>query len=351
MSDEPYADRDRSFAVAERAQELMRDYGPSATPQSYAVWYTYVTGSHPPLQETIKRLISQNGRLTERQAEELFALYLAGARLADAAGEASATILSEMTGVMEVLDLSVGSAAQFGASLQAMSQDLSRAGLDGARLREIVGSLVGATREIVGSNRVLEARMRESRAEIEMLREKLETTRRESLTDALTGLANRKHFEEQLQRAVETAQRGLPACLIVLDIDYFKQFNDRFGHLTGDQVLRLVALVMRETVKDGVLARFGGEEFGIILPSYHREQGFRVAESVRTGIMSRELVKRSTGESLGKVTVSVGMAVHRSGDTTVSLLERADMCMFAAKRAGRNSTRDDASLDTVPNVA
>jgi diguanylate cyclase len=354
MSQGRHADRDYSFALAQRAQELMRDYGPSATPRAYAVWYSYVAGAHPLMNDAIKRLIARNQTLTESDTDGLFDQHLAGGRLAHMAGETSATVLSEIAGVMEMLDLSVGSAAAYNASLSSLSQDLTQGTLTRERVREIVGTMVAKTREIATSNRVLEARMRESRAEIEMLREKLEATRLESLTDPLTGLSNRKHFEEVLRTSVEAAaQTATPMSLVVLDIDFFKRFNDLYGHLTGDQVLRLVAIVMRESAgENATLSRFGGEEFGIVLPGVERAEARVIAEAVRQNVMGRDLVKRSTGESLGRVSVSVGVAVQKAGDTPVSLLERADLCMFAAKRAGRNRTIDDSvGADVLQHVA
>jgi diguanylate cyclase len=206
---------------------------------------------------------------------------------------------------------------------------------------------------VTANNRTLEARMRESRNEIESLRETLAATRLESLTDPLTGLSNRKQFEESLHAMVEesVADRA-PASLIVIDVDFFKRFNDVYGHLTGDQVLRLVALVMREHITArATLARFGGEEFGILLPGTDRAEAFALAEKVRASVMGRDLVKRSTGESLGKVTISLGIAVSRSSDTAVSLLERADQCMFMAKRDGRNRTVDDSQSLPLSDVA
>ena len=353
MSEGLYADRDRSFALARRAQELMRDYGPSATPRAYAVWYTYVSGDQPLMNDAIKRLTATNAGLSASDVDDLYDSYLGGSRYVTAAGETGATMLTEIEGVMEMLDLSLGSAAQYGESLRALSHDLSVSTLNRARLREIVATLVATTREVASNNRTLEARMRESRTEVESLREKLEATRIESLTDPLTGLANRKHFEEMLHKALDRASLGTSSSLVVLDIDFFKRFNDLYGHLTGDQVLRLVAIVMRETAgKQAMLARFGGEEFGILLPGTNRETAYAIAEKVRTSVMGRELIKRSTGESLGKVTISLGVACYRRGDTPVSLLERADLCMFAAKRAGRNRTLDDATTaDLVAAVA
>ncbi|KAA0124163.1 diguanylate cyclase [Methylobacterium sp. P1-11] len=345
MSQETYSDRDRSFALAKRSHDLIRDYGPSATPRAYAVWYAYVSGELPLLADAVKRLTTQNGCLTESDIDDLHETYLDGRHLASTTDDVSRVVLSEIAAVTEILDLSLGSTAQYSESLRGVAQDLSQGLPSRARFAEIVATLVATTREVAANNRILEARMRETRSEIETLREKLEATRRESLTDALTGLANRKHFEETLKASMEAARaRTTPMSLIILDIDFFKRFNDLYGHLTGDQVLRLVAIVMRENAgKQAQLARFGGEEFGIILPGVDRVAAKQVAETVRASVMGRELVKRSTGESLGKVTISLGVAVLRPGDTPASLMERADLCMFAAKRAGRNRLLDDAA--------
>ncbi|GJD35743.1 GGDEF domain-containing protein [Methylobacterium aerolatum] len=345
MTQSALPDRDRSFALAKRTHELMRDYGPAATPRSYAVWYAYVSGEMPTLVDAVKRLTADKGHLTEADIDQLHECYIGQQRRIAEAEVVSRTILAELAAVMEILDLSLGSTRLYGESLSSLTHDLSADAISGVRLAEILASLAVTTREVVANNRVLELRMNESRNEIETLREKLEATRTENLTDALTGLANRRHFEETLEGALGAVARAGTLSLIVVDIDFFKRFNDLYGHLTGDQVLRLVAVVMREsTGPTAHLARFGGEEFGIILPDADRATAVRTAETIRTNLLGRELVKRSTGESLGKVTVSLGVAEYRGGDTPASLLERADLCMFAAKRAGRNRVVSDGAL-------
>lgn len=121
------------------------------------------------------------------------------------------------------------------------------------------------------------------------------------------------------------------------DVDHFKQFNDKFGHLTGDQVLRLVAVAMKHNVKgQDVVARYGGEEFVIALPDTTLRSAAAVADQIRRAVMAKELMKRSSGERLGRVTISVGIAQLHGSDTAQSLIERADACLYAAKRQGRN---------------
>jgi diguanylate cyclase (GGDEF)-like protein len=137
--------------------------------------------------------------------------------------------------------------------------------------------------------------------------------RTESLTDPLTTLANRKFFDAELDRTVAQAKTGYePLALLMCDVDHFKAFNDRFGHLTGDQVLRLVAVSVKQIVRgEDIAARYGGEEFAIALPKTALRSAISVADQIRRAVMSKELMKRSSGERLGRVTISIGVALLR----------------------------------------
>ena len=143
---------------------------------------------------------------------------------------------------------------------------------------------------------------------------------------------------------------------MLTDIDHFKTFNDNFGHLTGDQVLRLVAMSVKHNVKGkDTTARYGGEEFAVILPNTNLRAAVTVAEHIRRAVMAKELMKRSTGEHLGRMTISIGVATLRKGDTGQSLIERTDTCLYAAKRHGRNrvicETDPEVATDSTAEVA
>lgn len=141
-------------------------------------------------------------------------------------------------------------------------------------------------------------------------------------------------MEKAIAEALETNEA---MSLMLTDIDHFKTFNDNFGHLTGDQVLRLVAMSVKHNVKgEDTTARYGGEEFAVILPNTILRAAVTVAEHIRRAVIAKELMKRSTGEHLGRMTISIGVATLRKGDTGQSLIERADTCLYAAKRHGRN---------------
>jgi diguanylate cyclase len=338
-----HVDIDRSFFIGQRAIELMKSYGSSADPRSYEVWYTYVSGHKPALNDAIKQITAEHGTVTDAHTEDLYEQHFAAQRVTRDTERASSLMLGEIEHLMDMIDVALGSTARYGESLQAVSEDLAKPA-DRTRVRELISMVVRATHQVTGTNQQLEARLKETRGEIETLRETLECVRVEAITDPVTGIANRKHFQDMLQKSVETADaQKTPLSLIVIDIDHFKRFNDLYGHLTGDQVLRLVSMTMREQVKSkATLARFGGEEFGIILPETELADARSIAEDIRRSVLSRELVKRSTGESLGKITVSIGVAAFRQAELVTTFLERADQCMYVAKRTGRNRTVTDA---------
>jgi diguanylate cyclase len=166
------------------------------------------------------------------------------------------------------------------------------------------------------------------------------------MLDPLTKVFNRESFDEGLVRTIEAARANdEPLSLIMIDIDHFKRFNDSYGHQTGDQVLRLVAMTLKSNIKGKDLAaRYGGEEFAAILPTTSYGDALHVAENVRRAIQAKELLKRSTNEKLGRITSSIGIASLRPADTPASLIERADRCLYAAKHGGRNCVVGEEDL-------
>jgi diguanylate cyclase len=174
--------------------------------------------------------------------------------------------------------------------------------------------------------------------EVVSLRKELEQVKEESLIDALTGISNRKAFDAALERVFEEARaEQTPLSIMLADIDHFKKFNDTFGHLIGDKVLRFVGATLKRSVKGrDFAARFGGEEFVVILPQTELAGAGVLAEQIRKAISSGELKDRQSDESYGKITVSIGIAQLYPGNLPSDLLERADRALYAAKTQGRN---------------
>ncbi len=182
----------RTFSIADRANELMRAYSESASPHSYEIWFTYVSGLKPFLNDAVKNALKSGEKISEEQLDALHDAHLSTARLSGQAERAGTSMLAEIEQVVGMIDDALGSTTKYGASLQAISDELADPKESGG-LRDILESLVTATREVASTNRTLEMRLRDSRGEIEGLREALERVRVETLMDPLTGIGNRKH--------------------------------------------------------------------------------------------------------------------------------------------------------------
>ena len=210
---------------------------------------------------------------------------------------------------------------------------------------------MGASLKMEQHSRELEDRLNESKSELKALQTNLKNARNEARTDGLTGVNNRKAFDEILAEQIEQARNSKsPLCLVIGDIDHFKAFNDTWGHRTGDQVLKLVASCLKSGVRDeDFVARYGGEEFAVVMPASSLDGAEEVANRIREAVQARELMKRSTGESLGRVTMSMGISIFRSGDNAASLIERADANLYTAKKSGRN--RVIVESDANPAIA
>ncbi len=336
------------FDAALETLEMMRVHGSPPYPRSFELWFAHVSGQNPALSTALGVHLERGEQIGAVEIDSLYERYLGHSRFSAQAERSSVAVVQEIESVMSMVDAALGSSRRYDDSLKALSDDLAGT-QDRVRIREIVESLVVATRDAVANNQLLERRLNEGRSEIGQLREALEATRADALTDSLTGLANRRHFEEMLQKNIDQATiTHDPFALVMCDIDFFKRFNDQHGHLTGDQVLRLVASTIRQKSKAGAIpCRYGGEEFAIIIPSADVVAGRVGAETVRQALLSRELVVRSTGQSIGRITISLGVAMYRRGDTAASIIERADSCLLRAKREGRNRTvTETATLPT-----
>lgn len=189
--------------------------------------------------------------------------------------------------------------------------------------------------ELKQKNEELESRVRERTRELQEAMEKLQQL---AVTDGLTGLYNHRFFQEKLDQEVARAERfGHPVSLCVIDVDHFKHYNDAHGHPRGDEVLKRVAFLLVENVREvDTVARYGGEEFVIVLPETNKEQAAQVAEKIRA-IIERTDFPRGGSQPLGRLTVSVGVGSYPiDGRSGQDLMDRADEALFRAKGEGRN---------------
>jgi diguanylate cyclase len=334
----------RALGYATLAIDLLKRGQIPPYPQFYELLYTYATGVNPLLNSRINEIF-RDGSANQELAELLYNEFLKAQDANERINSLSERMVSRIDAVHDAIDTAMATANAYSGTLQTASGDLSE-DMSAEKLREMAQKLVSETRRMQEANTQLEVKLKASRDDITSLQRDLDEVRRESMLDALTKINNRKSFDEVLMQTFERAREdGTPFCLMLLDIDHFKSFNDSWGHQTGDQVLRLVAMTLKSNIRgQDLAARYGGEEFAAILPNTDLEGAVIVADNIRRAVQAKELLKRSTNEKLGRITASFGVARYRDGDTPASLIERTDKCLYAAKHAGRNRVFSEAEL-------
>jgi diguanylate cyclase len=309
-----------------------------ADPPSFHLWYAYASQEFQAVNQAINEMLERNGAISAPDLDRIYDQYLSSSSIAGRLQTLGADISGEVDQVIAMIDAAIGSGTDYAESLSGASRRLGDA-KDQESLREIIGMLVGSTRDFEKRNEALQESLKSSREEISALQTKLIKMSQEGLIDSLTLLANRKQFDQALERAISDSEKSdrWPRSLLMCDVDHFKMFNDAFGHVVGDQVLRLIASVMKSAVRgQDTPARYGGEEFAVILPDTALRHALTVAENLRRAVSEKKIVKRSTGESLGKIAVSIGVAQFKRGEIAQTLVERADTSLYAAKHAGRD---------------
>ncbi|NKB55634.1 MAG: diguanylate cyclase [Alphaproteobacteria bacterium] len=334
---------------ADTALGLMQQHEVPVTPINFEVWYTYASGRDPELNEAIDLLVSNGQPFTQEQNGAIAQQFVRAADTSEAVHEASLKIEESVNTVLGFLSEANDGATSYGEALESNLGEMANAeNLES--LRRAVETLVSDTKGMAAQNSLLQGRLEESSNEIHTLRVHLESVQKEAMTDALTGIANRKFFDTSLrQEAMAAIEGNGELCLLLGDIDHFKRFNDTYGHQVGDQVLKLVGMILKECATgSATAARYGGEEFAIVLPQSDLIEAESLAETVRTTVASKRIRKRSTGEDFGNITMSIGIALFRRGEPVTDLIQRADQSLYHAKNAGRNRVATERELESTP---
>ena len=333
------------YETAETAFEFMRARGYAPSPKCYALWFAYFSKSDPELERVLAPVADGNEILTDLRVHELYSQFFEHDMETETLRQTGALIEASVAKVIEHLNDANKSAANYGERLNNFTGKLSEK-IDQVELEKIVSAVISETHQMRRRSEQIAGDIKESSLEIMELRRSLENVRREAHTDSLTGIANRRSFDDRMRSALQEARENEEALsLLMIDIDHFKKFNDSFGHQLGDKVLQLVARIFKTQIKGrDTVARYGGEEFAIILPATKLAGAAALAEHIREAVASRRIVQKRTGEDFGGITLSIGAASLRGDEPGEAFIRRADEALYTAKREGRNRVITEQTL-------
>ena len=306
-----------------------------ANPHNYQLAFEYVAGKNQQLINDFDKLIKSSKFPNQKQLKVLYKQYFF--QNEDSLNKMRNEIKLIITNVLGELNFSDGKLSNYTQTLNQFAEILNNddSSMD---LSEETNRVIKKTLDLEQFQHGVETKMTNVLAEIDNLRKELEQAKKESNTDALTAISNRKAFDTILQHSISSSretQQGF--CLLLLDIDHFKVFNDTYGHLIGDKVLRYVAASLKRSIKKtDFVARFGGEEFAVILPESNENAAMVVAEQLRKVVSSGKLTDKAKTISYGKTMVSIGVTQFRASDLSDDIISRADKALYLAKDRGRN---------------
>ncbi len=328
----------KATSYAEKAMARLKKHNIPPTPSVFELWYVYESGQDAEVTRAIDIVLKGGHDITEERCIELYNRLLnTGLKSEEALQKAEGLVAETITNVSSAATAVKNKTADYSGTLETAATALTAA-KSPDDMKAVAQAMMLQAKKMIEENRALEVRLNQSSSVMQQMRVEMETIRREAMTDALTGIANRKLFDVESYRMVAEAHaENKPLCLLMVDIDFFKSFNDSYGHQVGDQVLKLVARTLKDGVKGRDLpARYGGEEFAVVLPETTLEGAVKVGNALREAVAVKDILNRATGERLGKITMSVGAAQMGQNEKIAELIERADAALYKPKGNGRN---------------
>ena len=315
---------------------LLTQHQIAANPINYAIFYDYVAGHNVNLSKAVDTLISEQKPFDCDTSLQLYGKHICSASL-----ESFEKINQRIQKVIDQASSNISNtcskAEETNDSFQKKTALLENIA-ESSSIRSVLQEIIQETQSLVVTSQAMQSQLNKANAEMDQLRSELAQVREIALTDGLTGLLNRRAFDETLSDIIQNSGNS-STYLSILDIDHFKRVNDTYGHTIGDNVIKYVASLMKKHAHSHHhIARYGGEELAIIMPNTSKPEAINVSEKIRIEMEKSRLKRKTDNTPLGSITVSIGIAELQTGDDAESLIIRADKALYRAKENGRNRT-------------
>lgn len=325
---------EHNYQVSSNFSELTHDFlsnhSIAPTPVNYSVIYLYISNENKLLSAAIDKKLQQKMLMTADFIADLFRRYVSFSE------QVENTVISPfneaLTKTLDQIDQQIGNEEKVTKNLHKLNAILTKTEHHQS-LKHISGYLLDSINNTKAQHQALSQELSTTQQEINQLKSKLASSRKEALVDSLTGLLNRRGCDDKLQALSFTGTHSS----LAIDIDHFKKINDSFGHFVGDQVIQRIAKTIASHISEQDLAvRFGGEEFVVVMTNKSMPEAKLTAEKIRLSIEKIKLIQKETNTYLPPISVSIGIAQNKNAPDWQSLFKQADDALYQAKNSGRN---------------
>lgn len=320
--------------LLKQAIPLMVKRNIPTNPCNFALWYAYAADRDSDLKQALEQTFPESQPYEPEKGEQLFFDYFVKSYLPNHES-AQDTMVSLLTGLFSSAQVTAEGTREYGQSLQ-QGLDKIKGDASPEELEKTLESLLQDTEAADALTQQFHSELSSAKEEIELLKQRLKDTEKSAFVDSLTKIGNRRSFDQAMAAAMADPQ--YQPCLLLIDLDHFKKFNDTYGHLIGDRVLSAMGQLLKTFEKEDVhVARYGGEEFAVIVKRGMAAGAVELAEAIRAKVTKIRIKQQE--QDIDTITTSIGVTQFRGGEDVASFIQRADKALYSAKQNGRDQVQ------------
>lgn len=323
--------------LANTAVQLATEYQTPPSPKAFEVWYNYASDADAKMNTKIDGILKKEGYCNSFTIDQIHNEFFLKNEHEAKQENTNAKLESQVGEILKLVKSHLNSQDNYSGELDNNKESLL-ADADAQNVRAVINQLIEENSHMRDEAQHLSKHLASTQEKIQEIRAELEESKKTALEDPLTGVGNRRRFDFILKKEMDAAiEQNHPLCLVMADLDYFKQVNDKFGHFIGDQILKYFASILKNNLKGfDSCARYGGEEFAIVLPKTKLGAADVLVNKIREQLAETNLVVSKNKKPLGQVTASFGVTEINEKDNAETFIKRADANLYVAKESGRN---------------